>query len=89
VRRSCGRDGAVWTTDKDGLVPNLARAEITAGPGRTRASHYRALTAEFGAPCYTRVDAAATAEQKARLEKLSRRGGDDTDARRRSRSSPS
>ncbi len=65
------RDGAVWTTDKDGLVPNLLAAEITARTGKDPGEHYRALTAEFGAPCYTRVDAAATAEQKARLEKLS------------------
>jgi phosphoglucomutase len=65
------RDGTVWTTDKDGLVPNLLAAEITARTGKDPGEHYRALTAEFGAPCYTRVDAAATPEQKARLEKLS------------------
>jgi phosphoglucomutase len=65
------RDGTVWTTDKDGLVPNLLAAEITARTGKDPGEHYRALTAEFGAPCYTRVDATATAEQKARLEKLS------------------
>src|SRR5262247_2621545 len=65
------RDGTVWTTDKDGLVPNLLAAEITARTGKDPGEHYRALTAEFGAPCYTRVDAAATAEQKAKLEKLS------------------
>src|SRR5438093_2607852 len=65
------RDGTVWTTDKDGLVPNLLVAEIAARTGKDPGEHYRALTAEFGATCYTRVDAAATAEQKARLEKLS------------------
>jgi phosphoglucomutase len=65
------RDGTVWTTDKDGLVPNLLAAEITARTGKDPGDHYRALTAEFGAPCYTRVDAAATPVQKARLEKLS------------------
>jgi phosphoglucomutase len=65
------RDGTVWTTDKDGIVPNLLAAEITARTGKDPGEHYRALTAEFGAPCYTRVDAAATPEQKARLEKLS------------------
>src|SRR5262245_9891686 len=65
------RDGTVWTTDKDGLVPNLLAAEITARTGKDPGEHYRALTAEFGEPYYTRVDAAATAEQKARLEKLS------------------
>jgi phosphoglucomutase len=65
------RDGTVWTTDKDGIVPNLLAAEITARTGKDPGEHYRVLTAEIGAPCYTRVDAAATAEQKARLEKLS------------------
>ena len=65
------RDGTVWTTDKDGIVPNLLAAEITGRTGKDPGEHYSALTAEFGAPCYTRVDAAATAEQKARLEKLS------------------
>src|SRR5438132_1021195 len=65
------RGGTVWTTDKDGLVPNLLAAEIAARTDKDPGEHYRALTAEFGAPCYTRVDAAATAEQKARLEKLS------------------
>jgi phosphoglucomutase len=65
------RDGTVWTTDKDGLVPNLLAAEITARTGRDPGEHYRALTAEFGTPHYTRIDAPATPEQKARLEKLS------------------
>jgi phosphoglucomutase len=65
------RDGTVWTTDKDGLVPNLLAAEITARTGKDPGEHYRALTAEFGAPCYTRIDAPATPEQKARLGKLS------------------
>jgi phosphoglucomutase len=64
------RDGSVWTTDKDGLVPDLLAAEITARTGKDPGEHYRALTAEFGVPFYTRVDAAATPEQKARLKKL-------------------
>jgi phosphoglucomutase len=64
------RDGAVWTTDKDGLVPNLLAAEITARTGKDPGEHYRALTEEFGAPCYTRIDAPATPEQKARLARL-------------------
>ena len=64
------RAGTVWTTDKDGLVPNLLAAEITARTGRDPGEHYRALTAEFGTPYYTRIDAPATPEQKARLEKL-------------------
>ena len=65
------RDGSVWTTDKDGLIMNLLAAEITARTGRDPAEHYRDLTAKFGAPCYTRIDAKATPEQKARLAKLS------------------
>jgi phosphoglucomutase len=65
------RDGTVWTTDKDGIAPNLLAAEITARTGKDPGEHYRELTSEFGAPCYTRVDAPATPEQKARLSKLS------------------
>jgi phosphoglucomutase len=65
------RDGTVWTTDKDGLIMNLLAAEITARTGRDPGEHYRDLAAEFGAPCYTRIDAAATPEQKAKLGKLS------------------
>jgi phosphoglucomutase len=65
------RDGSVWTTDKDGPIMNLLAAEITARTGKDPGEHYRELTAEFGAPCYTRIDAPATTEQKARLQKLS------------------
>src|SRR4026207_512419 len=65
------RDGTVWTTDKDGLVPNLLAAEITARTGKDPCEHYEQLTAEFGTPYYTRIDAPATPEQKTRLEKLS------------------
>jgi phosphoglucomutase len=65
------RDGTVWTTDKDGIVPNLLAAEITARTGKDPGEHYQQLTAEFGTPYYTRIDAPATPEQKARLVKLS------------------
>jgi phosphoglucomutase len=65
------RDGTVWTTDKDGPVMCLLAAEITAQTGRDPGEHYRQLTAEFGAPHYTRIDAPATPAQKARLERLS------------------
>jgi phosphoglucomutase len=65
------QDGTVWTTDKDGPIMDLLAAEITARTGRDPGEHYLALTKEFGAPCYTRIDAAATPEQKARLQKLS------------------
>jgi len=64
-------DGMVWTTDKDGLIMNLLAAEITARTGKDPGEHYRDLTAEFGTPFYSRIDAAATPEQKARLGKLS------------------
>jgi phosphoglucomutase len=65
------RDGTVWTTDKDGPLLALLAAEITAVTGRDPGEHYRALEARFGAPRYTRIDAAATPEEKARLGKLS------------------
>jgi phosphoglucomutase len=64
-------DGSVWTTDKDGPIMDLLAAEITARTGKDPGEHYRALTAKFGTPLYTRIDAPATAEQKSRLEKLS------------------
>jgi len=65
------QDGTVWTTDKDGLIMDLLAAEITARTGRDPGEHYRELAARFGAPCYTRIDAPATPEEKARLAKLS------------------
>lgn len=65
------KDGTVWTTDKDGLIMNLLAAEITARTGKDPGEHYRDLTAEFGTPFYSRIDAPATPEQKARLGKLS------------------
>ena len=65
------RDGTVWTTDKDGPIMNLLAAEITAVTGKDPGEHFRELTAEFGTPYYTRIDAAATPEQKAKLAKLS------------------
>jgi phosphoglucomutase len=64
-------DGSVWTTDKDGPLMNLLAAEITARTGKDPGEHYRALAAEFGAAYYTRIDAAATPQQKASLGKLS------------------
>lgn len=64
-------DGSVWTTDKDGLIMDLLAAEILARTGKDPGEHYRELTAQFGTPYYTRIDAPATPEQKARLSKLS------------------
>ncbi|MEP6946107.1 MAG: phosphoglucomutase (alpha-D-glucose-1,6-bisphosphate-dependent) [Acidobacteriota bacterium] len=64
-------DGSVWTTDKDGMVPSLLAAEITARTGRDPGEIYRELTKEFGEPVYERIEAAATPEQKAAIQKLS------------------
>ena len=65
------RDGNVWTTDKDGLILGLLAAEITAVTGKDPGAHYRELTAQFGTPYYTRIDAPATPAQKAAFKKLS------------------
>ena len=65
------RDGTVWTTDKDGLIMDLLAAEITARTGKDPGEHFHALAEEFGMPYYTRIDAPATPEQKAKLSKLS------------------
>jgi phosphoglucomutase len=65
------RDGGVWTTDKDGIVPCLLAAEITARAGKDPGEIYRGLTRDLGDPVYERIDAPATPEQKAVLEKLS------------------
>ena len=65
------RDGTAWSTDKDGLILGLLAAEITARTGKDPGVHYKELTAEFGTPYYTRIDAPATPEQKNLLKKLS------------------
>jgi phosphoglucomutase len=65
------RNGQVWTTDKDGLIPGLLSAEMTARTGKDPGQLYAELTAKYGAPVYERIDAAATKEQKARLARLS------------------
>jgi phosphoglucomutase len=66
-------DGSVWTTDKDGIVPALLAAEITARMGRDPGEIYRELTREFGEPFYNRVEATATPAQKELLAKISSR----------------
>ncbi len=63
-------DGTVWTTDKDGIVPALLAAEITARMGRDPGEIYRELTGEFGEPVYDRIEAPATRKQKEMLTKL-------------------
>ena len=65
------RDGAAWSTDKDGPIMDLLAAEITARTGKDPGEHYAELTAQFGVSYYTRIDAPATPEQKARLKELS------------------
>jgi phosphoglucomutase len=64
-------DGNVWTTDKDGFIPCLLAAEITARTGRDPSEIYQELTREFGEPFYDRVEAPATPAEKAALAKLS------------------
>ena len=49
---------------------DLLAAEITARSGKDPGEHYQELTQQFGTPLYTRVDAPATPEQKARLREL-------------------
>ncbi|NUQ20271.1 MAG: alpha-D-glucose phosphate-specific phosphoglucomutase [Gemmatimonadaceae bacterium] len=65
------RDGAAWSTDKDGLILGLLSAEMTAIAGRDPAEIYRGLTEQFGDPAYRRIDSPATPDQKAALAKLS------------------
>jgi phosphoglucomutase len=64
-------DGTAWATDKDGPIMDLLAAEITARTEKDPGEHYRELTAEFGTSYYTRIDAPATPEEKAKLGKLS------------------
>lgn len=64
-------DGTAWTTDKDGPILALLAAEIRACTDMDPGEHYRQLTEQFGPSYYTRIDAPATPEQKARLGNLS------------------
>ncbi|WP_040816044.1 phosphoglucomutase (alpha-D-glucose-1,6-bisphosphate-dependent) [Nocardia concava] len=63
-------DGTVWTTDKDGILLALLAAEITAVTGQSPSTRYAELEKRYGSPAYARIDANATAEQKARLAAL-------------------
>jgi len=67
------RDGGPWSTDKDGLTLGLLSAEITAKTGKDPGEQYRELTKKFGDPVYERIDAPATPDEKALLQKLSPR----------------
>lgn len=64
-------DGTPWSTDKDGIMMCLLAAEITAVTGKNPQQHYDELITQFGNPSYNRIQASATAEQKAALLKLS------------------
>jgi phosphoglucomutase len=64
------RDGAVWTTEKDGIVLSLLAAEMTARTGRDPGELYHQLTRKFGNPVYERIDAPATPAQKALLANI-------------------
>jgi phosphoglucomutase len=63
-------DGRVWTTDKDGIVPALLAAEMTARQGHDPGESYRRITAALGECFAERQEGAATPEQKSRLAKL-------------------
>jgi len=65
------RDGSTWTTDKDGFIMALLAAEILAATGKDPHQHYLELVSELGQPCYGRVEAVASLEQKKVLTKLS------------------
>jgi phosphoglucomutase len=82
------RDGTVWTTDKDGILLALLAAELMAHTGRDPAELYAELACELGDPVYERIDAPATAAEKAVLQSLSPEdvpaselGGDPIEAR--------
>ena len=66
----CRLNGEVWTTDKDGFIPALLAAEMTATLGMDPGEIYKGIAAELGESTYDRVDAAATPEQKAKLSRL-------------------
>ncbi len=73
------RNGKVWSTDKDGLILGLLSAEITAVTRQDPGEHYRELEAQFGTSYYTRIDAPASPELKAKLKKLSPEAVKETD----------
>lgn len=65
------KDGTVWTTDKDGLLPALLASEILATTGRSPSQHHAELVERFGQSWYARIDAAASRQEKATLAALS------------------
>ena len=71
------KDGRVWTTDKDGLIPDLLAAEITGKMGKNPAELHKDQVARFGESWYKRIDTPTTLEQKQKFAKLT---GDDVTA---------
>jgi len=65
------RDGTVWTTDKDGMILGLLAAEMTAVTGQDPSRIYGGITRDLGGSFYARVDAPATAPEKAVLARMS------------------
>jgi phosphoglucomutase len=65
------RDGAVWTTDKDGILLGLLAAEITAVTGKDPGQHYQEIVAELGCPVYARIDTPCTSAERAGFSRLS------------------
>lgn len=64
-------NGGAWSTDKDGLIPGLLAAEMTAKTGKTPSERFKELTEKYGSTAYDRIDAPATPEQKTILKNLS------------------
>lgn len=64
------RNGNVWTTDKDGIVPALLSAEITARTGRDPGALYAQLEGDLGCAYADRIEASASPAQKRALSKL-------------------
>lgn len=65
------KNGAVWTTDKDGFIMDLLAAEMLAVTGEHPGKRYDRLTERLGVPYYARIDAPATIDQKKVLKNLS------------------
>lgn len=71
-------DGHVWTTDKDGIIPDLLAAEITAKTGKNPGQLHEEQVARFGESWYKRVDTPTTLEQKQKFAGLTPQSVTDT-----------
>jgi len=65
------RDGSCWTTDKDGFIMALLAAEMLAVTGKDPHQRFIELADKLGQPCYGRVEAVASFEQKKILSSIS------------------